>query len=273
MIGAGVSAQPAHVPRAVLSGYSTGTWTSPTPLEPGDSYTVRVYSPQPSASQLAHAGADYAALAPGYRTVLLPPEHLTGGDASAQIVFPRFHSAGPVQNAIGAPRASGSSILLNSVYAGAYRLARRLARHAATPYAFVVAVKDFLGHGFVYSQTPPVRSYPLESFLFTDKRGYCQQFAGAMALLLRMGGLPARVAVGFTDGREDPATGRWLVTDLDAHAWVEAWFPRYGWVRFDPTPGADPALLDSAPIIGATGGGVPSGSVTGQKVAGGFSPA
>jgi hypothetical protein len=86
-----------------------------------------------------------------------------------------------------------------------------------------------------------VHPYPLESFLFTDKYGYCQQFAGAMAMLLRMGGVPARVAVGFTSGSYNTGGHDYVVADIDAHAWVEAWFPHYGWVRFDPTPAAAPA--------------------------------
>src|SRR5207248_3228868 len=81
----------------------------------------------------------------------------------------------------------------------------------------------------------------LESFLFSARRGYCQQFAGAMALLLRMGGVPARVATGFATGNYDSSKHQYVVSDLDAHAWVEAYFPGYGWVRFDPTPAAAPA--------------------------------
>ena len=57
-----------------------------------------------------------------------------------------------------------------------------------------------------------------------------------MALLLRMGGVPARVASGFTAGSADSSGHPWTVSDIDAHAWVEVWFPHYGWVRFDPTP-------------------------------------
>jgi hypothetical protein len=91
----------------------------------------------------------------------------------------------------------------------------------------------------------------LASFLFDDKIGYCQQFAGAMALLLRMGGVPARVSVGFTTGTYDRNSAQWVVSDLEAHAWVEAWFPRYGWVRFDPTPGAAPARGGHGSLTGA----------------------
>src|SRR5436305_14473654 len=80
-----------------------------------------------------------------------------------------------------------------------------------------------------------------------------------MALLLGMGGVPARVATGFTTDTYVAAAKRWLVTDVDAHAWVEAWFPRYGWVTFDPTPAAAPArggrsAIDSNGALGGTGG-------------------
>src|SRR5947208_15506633 len=80
-----------------------------------------------------------------------------------------------------------------------------------------------------------------------------------MAVLLRMGGVPARVSVGFTQGRQLGSTNHWLVSDVDAHAWVEAWFPHYGWVRFDPTPPADPALGGRVPIAPTTGLGTTPG--------------
>jgi hypothetical protein len=242
VIGAGTSSHPMHVSQPVVSGFSTGTWTTGTDLQPGDSYTVKVYAPNPSAAQLTAERSDYAGLSDGYRAILLPSNAVPGATASAQIVFPPFHSSAPVKNVIGLPVAAGTSLVESSVYAGAYRLARRLARSAKTPYGFVLAVERYLSRGYLYDQNPLVRPYPLASFLFGERRGYCQQFAGAMALLLRMGGVPARVAVGFTSGREDPNTGKWQVSDLDAHAWVEAWFPQIGWVKFDPTPAADPAL-------------------------------
>jgi hypothetical protein len=62
-----------------------------------------------------------------------------------------------------------------------------------------------------------------------------------MALLLRMGGVPARVAAGFSPGSYSSRRGEWVVRDIDAHSWVEAYFPGYGWVTFDPTPGDSPA--------------------------------
>jgi hypothetical protein len=75
-------------------------------------------------------------------------------------------------------------------------------------------------------------------FVVQTRAGYCQYFAGAMALMLRYLGVPARVAVGFSSGTYDRRRGVWTVTDHDAHAWVEAWFRGYGWLPFDPTPPA-----------------------------------
>jgi hypothetical protein len=119
-----------------------------------------------------------------------------------------------------------------------YREARRIAGHAATPYAAVLALESWLRQtgGFTYDESPPRgKGAPLVSFVTQTKAGYCQHFAGAMAAMLRMLGVPARVAVGFTSGT--PEDGTWVVTDHDAHAWVEVWFAGIGWVPFDPTPG------------------------------------
>ncbi len=106
---------------------------------------------------------------------------------------------------------------------------------------------EHLRAGFTYSETPPRRPLPLDAFLFRDRIGYCQQFAGAAALLLRLGGVPARVATGFTRGKPDGADGEYVVRDYDAHAWIEVWFPRVGWVQFDPTPTTAPAISGRAP--------------------------
>jgi hypothetical protein len=78
---------------------------------------------------------------------------------------------------------------------------------------------------------------PLVSFVLETKRGYCQHYAGAMTLMLRLLGVPARVAAGFTSGAYDEKKHEWLVTDHEAHTWVEVYFPGYGWLPFDPTPG------------------------------------
>ena len=108
-----------------------------------------------------------------------------------------------------------------------------------------------------------------------SKLGYCQHFAGSMALMLRYLGIPARVAVGFTSGTWK--NGVWTVTDHDAHAWVEAWFAGYGWLTFDPTPGRGRLAgtytyaSDSADAVRALGT-VGSATGGGRRVAGPATP-
>lgn len=279
VIGAGVSKAPADLSQ-VAPGQSPGTWTTGSELAPGDSYSINVYAPDPTRAELRSAGIDYTGVAAQYLTLELPQSHLGAGPSSQiipgevvggdqpQLVFSRFHSDQRVQSVGGPVGVSGAALLkisddTGSRYGDAYRLARRLAAGAATPFDFALAVETYLRHGFIYDESPPPSAYPLTAFLFSTRAGYCQQFAGAMALLLRMGGVPARVAVGFTPGRLDAATHRWRVTDFDAHAWVEAWFPHYGWVQFDPTPPADPALGGHTPIPStaiSSSGATPLGS-------------
>ena len=84
----------------------------------------------------------------------------------------------------------------------------------------------------------------VEFFLFNAKRGYCEHFASAMAVMCRTVGIPARVATGFDSGDYNALTGYYEVRGRDAHAWVEAYFPVFGWIPFDPTPGwSDPHFL------------------------------
>jgi len=124
-------------------------------------------------------------------------------------------------------------------YEGLWNEAQRLRAGARTPYGAVVAIETWLRStgGFTYDESPPPTGGlpPLAHFVTDGKRGYCQHFAGAMALMLRFLGIPARVAAGFTSGKRED--GVWTVTDHNAHAWVEVWFAGYGWLAFDPTPG------------------------------------
>ena len=232
--GSGTSARP-QIAGGVAPGAVAGTWIARRELSPGDAYTIRSYAPQPSPAALGRvsAGEDpWRELAPDLSLTL--PTGAGAHPALASITFPAFHQ--PLAAATAAE-------LSDSPYAPALTLARRLAARARTPYAFVASVRAFLdGGSYTYDQSTTPSRDPLLSFLFDTHRGYCQQFSGAMALLLRMGGMPARVAAGFTPGVPDRGADTWTVTDVDAHAWVEAWFAGYGWVRFDPTPSSDPAL-------------------------------
>ena len=96
-----------------------------------------------------------------------------------------------------------------SDYAALYREARRVTADAGTAYGAVSLLEAWLRTrgGFTYDERPPSSGAPLATFVTQTKRGYCQHFAGAMALMLRYLGVPARVAVGFTSGRYDSERG------------------------------------------------------------------
>ena len=78
---------------------------------------------------------------------------------------------------------------------------------------------------------------PLANFLFERKQGHCEYFASSMAVMLRTLQIPSRVVNGFRSDEFNDVTGNYVVRAKDAHSWVEAYFPGYGWVTFDPTPG------------------------------------
>ena len=91
----------------------------------------------------------------------------------------------------------------------------------------------------------------LADILTRTHRGFCQQFASLMAVMLREMGIPARVALGFTQGTKEGST--WTAMAGDLHTWVEVPFAGYGWLSFDPTPGGafhDPAATYEAPFGG-----------------------
>lgn len=148
-----------------------------------------------------------------------------------------------------------------------FRLSYRLSHGLDTELAVVRRVERYLlAEGrFHYTTdvgTPGVE--PLMDFLFHTHRGYCQHFAGAAALLLRVAGVPTRVVVGFATG-EGIGHDTWAVRDEDAHAWIEVYFPNVGWVPFNPTPAAAPA--DVAPGLDLLQAGSASSAGAGGSIA------
>lgn len=116
-------------------------------------------------------------------------------------------------------------------------LARTLTASAPTAGARALALQAYLrSERFTYSTAEATGDSlrTLDDFLFGSRRGYCEQFAGAMVAMARVAGIPARVAVGFTPGTY--ADGRWSVSSRDMHAWPELWLDGWGWVAFEPTP-------------------------------------
>lgn len=132
-------------------------------------------------------------------------------------------------------------------------LTLRVTAQAPTPALKAAAIQAYLrSPEFTYSTEPqPGSGYQaLQNFLLRDKKGYCEQFAGAMAVMARIAGIPSRVAVGFLPG--DQNGDDYQVSIRDMHAWPELYFENYGWVRFEPTPSI--ASPPSWTVQGSTGG-------------------
>jgi len=187
-------------------------------------YTMWSYIARPTPAQLVRVQASYP------RELTKPGREL---QLDARANAPPFGAPGRAQRMF--------ALLTGKLqpYAELYDRARAVAGQTRSPYAAAVALERWfrVTGGFTYSEQPgPTPGLPpLVGFVVQTRSGYCQHYAGAMALMLRLLGIPARVAAGFVPGHYHDGT--WTVTDHDAHTWVEVWFPRYGWLAFDPTPG------------------------------------
>ncbi|HYM64696.1 MAG TPA: DUF3488 and transglutaminase-like domain-containing protein [Gaiellaceae bacterium] len=227
------SAQPVRWRPGTSSNYQTGPSGAVTleqSLRQGQKYTAWSYAPKAKPSQLANAGTAY-------------PDELDVRyfEPLSGIQVPEFGIA-ERERFMNSLFATTSDSFLTA-HRGLYQTATTLTRESPTPYAAAAVLEAWFrnsdGGGFTYDETPPESPFgepPLVAFL-KDKRGYCQHYAGAMALMLRFVGVPARVAAGFTSGRWDADRHEWTVTDHNAHTWVEVFFPGRGWLAFDPTPG------------------------------------
>jgi protein-glutamine gamma-glutamyltransferase len=132
-----------------------------------------------------------------------------------------------------------------------HTLAREITAGAKTPYQKARALESYLRTHYGYTldlRGTPNSPDPVAMFLFEVRAGHCEYFASAMALMLRQIGVPARLVNGFRAGEYNRFGDDWTVRQYDAHSWVEAYFPPYDWVEFDPTP-AEPQRRRSA--IGA----------------------
>jgi transglutaminase-like putative cysteine protease len=200
-------------------------------LGPSFQYSLTAVVPEIAPADLVGLGTDYPDNAYGY----------------LKLPFPRVADLeGPDTEATW--RATVSEIGAGgSDWVELYALNDRIIGDATDPYQIALRIERHLRQFFSYSLEPPASDYssPYAAFLFDTRSGYCQHFAGAMALLLRYNGIPSRVAVGFATG-EPESPGVYLVSRNNAHAWVEAYFPTVGWVAFDPTPGR------SLPTTGAS---------------------
>ena len=282
VIGAGTTVGIKDESRGIEQGTSPGTWDAPQPLRRGDSYTASVYVPKPTQAQLADATSGEYQRQPDETKITVPykPGEVQQISRSAASIIAGT-KAGPITafqvrfkpwDGVGSDRVdypnTGRSDfdvdrqLKRSQYARTWELSKQLKRDTERPMDYVRKVYDYLHRPeFRYVERPaqpPVGQAPLDYFLTQTHEGYCQHYAGAMALLLRMGGIPARVATGFSPGGYSARKKAWIVRDTDAHAWVEVWFDKYGWVPIDPTPDGTPARSQVAALAPAPGEAPPA---------------
>ena len=142
--------------------------------------------------------------------------------------------------------------LPSSVESQVYQIAQEITSSASNDFDRAGALCLYLQRGFPYSlqqSEPPLTRDFVSWFLLEEKRGYCTSFASALTVLARAVGLPARYVEGYAASPDSDGVAR--VTQQDAHAWTEIYFPGFGWLPFDPTPGSG----SSPDYGGGTGGG------------------
>jgi transglutaminase-like putative cysteine protease len=137
------------------------------------------------------------------------------------------------------PKFALSYLQLPELDARIPRLAVQITASSSNNYDKAVALEGYLQSHYGYTlQLPRVPvADPLANFLFERRQGHCEYFASSMAVMLRTLRIPSRVVNGFRSEEFNDLSGNYVVRAKNAHAWVEAYFPGYGWVTFDPTPG------------------------------------
>jgi len=184
-------------------------WQSPRPLRPEQSYTVVSSISIASEEDLRNAGTDYPSWV-RERYLQLP-------DSLPQRVI---------------------------------ALAHYIAQGATNPYDQATALERYL-RTIPYNELvppPPADRDGVDYFLFSRREGYCTYYASAMAVMARALGIPARVATGYSTGEFLPKERVFIISRSNAHAWVEVFFPKYGWVVFEPTA-AEPQIVRPRPVV------------------------
>jgi transglutaminase-like putative cysteine protease len=97
---------------------------------------------------------------------------------------------------------------------------------------------------FHYSlEAPLLGRHSVDEFLFDTRMGYCEHYASAFTVMMRMAGIPSRIVTGYQGGWYNETGKYLLVRQSDAHAWSEVWFPDKGWTRVDPTAAVSPLRI------------------------------
>ncbi len=115
--------------------------------------------------------------------------------------------------------------------------------NATNPYDQAHAIETWLRQNIAYNESipePPSGRDPVDWLLFDEKQGYCNYYASAMVVMLRSLGVPTRMGAGFAQGEYSDKEQGFVVRERDAHTWVEAFFPGFGWIEFEPTAAQAP---------------------------------
>ena len=185
---------------------------SPGALPPDDTYTVTVWLTQATPAELSLAGTDYEKW--------VTDHYLQLPDSLPERVK---------------------------------ELSRQITADAKTPYAEAIEIKNFLQR-FTYNiafNVAPSNVDAVDYFLFEKKAGDCTYFASSMAVMLRSVGVPARVTSGYRLREDNKVGGQFILRAQDYHARVEVYFPKYGWIEFEATPGLPGLSSDDVEGIGS----------------------
>jgi transglutaminase-like putative cysteine protease len=136
-------------------------------------------------------------------------------------------------------------------------LAQEMRRAAGDDGSYVRALlQKFHNEEYFYTLEPPaLGSNPVDRFMFDTRKGFCEHYASAFAVMMRAAGIPARIVLGYQGGEMNPLGDYMIVRQADAHAWTEVWLPERGWHRVDPTAAVAPERIESG-ISGAMWSGV-----------------
>ena len=124
---------------------------------------------------------------------------------------------------------------------------RELVKTQSSPESIIAEVlRFFRTQPFYYTLTPSVIDEPdfVDRFVFESRRGFCEHYAYAFVVMMRMAGIPARIVGGYQGGETNPLNNTVVVRQFDAHAWAEVWLSGRGWTRVDPTAAVSPARVE-----------------------------
>ncbi len=205
------------------TGETTSTWTQVSPLTVGERYqTVSVEPP--------HVAQDSAY----YKDVPLPADNTDFWDQHSN-----YGALKTLYTQYPSDLSTNEQQTVTRWTSGAtdtYTALKMLEAHLSDQSQFTYSLDN----------TPVPSNVDAVDWLLQTRKGYCTYYASAMSIMARQLGIPTRVVSGFSQGHFDTHHNVWAVQGNDAHSWVQAYLPTYGWVSFDPTPGFAPAIVKSS---------------------------